>query len=207
MDITIVLYTDAGRNTAMFFSIDFGPNSSDLDVTYCSMLGRLSVMAEVVMEISCSQVGDKLRHTTWHCRTNCGAASNIASPLLPIVAWDWIKLFLGFNTDNSFVKRKIRGTNGKIKGKMINWGTRVRTLIPFSLSSSLLWTNISSIDKANIGTPALIRNHPITGATLLPVTKVSTNTPNENIRAPHPMPSFPAVLGPKRMLIILIVGQ
>ena len=120
MDNTIVLNTDAGRNTAMFFSIDFGPNSSDLAVTYCSMLGRLRVIADVVMEISCSQVGDKLSNTTWHCRRNCGAASIIASPLLPIVAWERRNLFLGFKTDNSFVTTKIRGTNGKRKGKMIN---------------------------------------------------------------------------------------
>ena len=77
-------------------------------------------MADVAMEINCSQVGDKLSNTTWHCRTNCGAASNIASPLLPIVAWERRKLFFGFNTDNSFVTMKIRGTNGKRKGKMIN---------------------------------------------------------------------------------------
>ena len=56
-------------------------------------------MADVVMEISCSQVGDKHSNTTWHCKTNCGAASNIASPLLPIVVWERRNLFLGFKTD------------------------------------------------------------------------------------------------------------
>ena len=46
------LNRDTGKNTTMFFSIDFGPNSSDLVVTNCSIFGRLRVKADVAIEIN-----------------------------------------------------------------------------------------------------------------------------------------------------------
>ena len=50
METDKILKRDAGRNTAMFFRIDLGQNSSDLAVTWCSIFGRLRVNAEVAME-------------------------------------------------------------------------------------------------------------------------------------------------------------
>ena len=116
---------EAGRKTAIFLIMVSKPNSPPLAVTYLSMLGRLKVKTEVMIEKICCGVGSE-DIATISCTKSCGPASKIASALLMYVDWLCINMFLASNTANSLIKMKIAGEKINRGIKRIKWNTEGR---------------------------------------------------------------------------------
>ena len=98
------LNREAGRKTAIFSIMELKPKSLPLAVTYLSMLGRLKVTTEVMIEKICGRVGFIVIIATISCNISCRVASKIASPLLMYVDWLCINMFFASNTANSLIK-------------------------------------------------------------------------------------------------------
>ena len=113
----------AGKKTHIFLMIDIGPNSSDLAVTYCSMLEMLMDNAEVKIEKLCVQLEDMMKRTMYICIPSCGPDSNKASALLPTVDWCFRSWLFGLKTPSNLMMIKIIGDN------ISRMGNRIKSII------------------------------------------------------------------------------